>query len=132
MGQTSTHNYSGNLTLTAADPTIFDSGDPLLVALGAAAGEVVVAGAADAIGVFQERLQGGDGNNAQVNVRLLNAGGTIRVKTGGAIAYGAAVSATTGGLAVTGTANLIGTYFGPDAGDGDIIEIITNPAATSV
>lgn len=126
MANTTTHNYSGNLTLTAADPSIFDSGNPLVVEPGAAAGEVIVcATPGNQIGVFQEKLQSGTGDNGQVNIRLLNAGGTVRVKAGEAISYGDDVSVEAGGTVVSGAAAKIGVYLGPDAADGDIIEIVT-------
>ena len=63
MGTTATSNYSGNRTFTATTPGDFN-GDPILVEIGASANEVIpLATVGNRIGVFQEKLNNGDGDN---------------------------------------------------------------------
>ena len=130
MGNVSTSNYSGNRTFTATDPTDFDGGDPILVEIGASANEVIpLATVGNRIGVFENKLNSGAGDNGDVNIRLLNAGGTVRIKSTGGITFaagGVGVGAAVGGAVTTaahGTAP-VGTYFGPSVADGAIIEVL--------
>ena len=128
MGNVSTSNYSGNRTFTATDPTDFDGCDPILVEIGASANEVIpLATVGNRIGVFENKLNSGAGDNGDVNIRLLNAGGTVRIKTSGAVSFsagGTAVQAAVGGTVISGTTNQVGLYFGPSVSSGAIIEVL--------
>lgn len=128
MGYTSTENYSGNRTFQKVDGTDFDNGDPVLVELGANPGEVIpLATVGNRIGVYVTKLQSGAGDTNDVNIRLLNAGGTARIKTSGAVSYsagGTAVQAAVGGTVTAGSTEQVGLYFGPDVASGAIIEVL--------
>ena len=128
MGSTSTENYSGNRTFIATDPTAFDAGDPILVEPGATPNTVIpLSGTvANRIGVYNTKLQAGAGDNGEINVRLLNAGGTVRVKTSGPINYKQHALAASGGTVTGGVLGVtsIGQYLGPDVASGAIIEVV--------
>ena len=60
-----------------------------------------------------------------VNVLLTGAVGKVKAKTSGAISYGSSVKIVAGGTIVAAGADeeAVGRYRGPDAANGDIIEI---------
>tara|TARA_R110000796_G_scaffold167313_1_gene284185 strand:- start:4111 stop:4527 length:417 start_codon:yes stop_codon:yes gene_type:complete len=129
MASVSTENYSGNRTFDVVAPTAFDASGPILVEPGVLPNSVLplTATIANRIGVYVEKLQAGDGDSGKVNVRLLNAGGTIRVKTSDDFAYGEYALAATGGTvtaSATVVTGVVGQYLGPAVSSGAIIEIL--------
>jgi hypothetical protein len=129
MASVSTENYSGTRTFDVVDPTAFDASGPILVEPGVLANSVLplTSDIHDRIGVYVEKLQAGDGDSGKVNVRLLNAGGTVRIKTSDAFAYGEYAVAATGGTVTASAVNvtgLLGRYLGPAVASGAIIEVV--------
>ena len=125
MGYTATENDSGYRTYTAETPSQFDAAEPILVENGTAEFSVIaLATPANAFGVFQQKLQPGPGDNAQVSVRLLNSGGTVRIKSSAAFTNGDDVHAVAGGTVEPTGAAKVGTYQGPDASSGAYIEVL--------
>ena len=127
MAYTSTENYSGNRTFTG-DDAAFSVGDPILVEPDTDPFSVkpLTATVANRIGVYVEKLQSGAGDTDDLNIRLLNAGGTVRVKTSGAVTSGQFAVAVTGGTVTGGSSGVtaIGQYLGPDVASGAIIEVV--------
>lgn len=68
----------------------------------------------------------------QLSARLLNCGGTVKMKAGVAITLGALVySAASGKIGVTGTNRLEGKAFEAATADGDIIEVMPKETSTA-
>lgn len=118
----STYN-EGRKTFTASEAM----GKGIIVKLGASAGTVLMADAADfeyIIGVTEYAVASG----AEVSIRLLNAGGTFKCKASAAItALDDVILAADGELAPDGgtsTEDVIGQALEAASGDGSIIECV--------
>lgn len=67
-----------------------------------------------------------------LSARLLNCGGTVKMKAGVAITLGALVySAASGKIGVTGTNRLEGKALEAATADGDIIEVLPKETSTA-
>ena len=116
---------NANYTLTEEVAKALDGKEYFGVALGTADGTVKVAtSATDVIGVMQGKMRLGD---AAVNVRLLNAEGTIKVKAGGVIAKGARVKCDANGkfvVAGAGDRSIGYKLTQGNSADNDVIEVL--------
>jgi hypothetical protein len=126
MSQKITAQNGPTITLEEAVAGALRGKEDLLVSLDAHGKAVLFDGTAPAIGVYVSRL---DPESTALEIRLLNAGGTVRVIQGVAIAPGsrvAGVAASARVAVASAPGRSLGFKLAPDSAGaaGDVIEII--------
>lgn len=122
--------YTDGPTRTFQEETLgaFDNKQNLLVKQASAANEIMLAAATTdhPIGVCQSKLHDG---SLDVPVRLLNAGGTVKITLGGTVALGAAVMPTTAGKVLThsGSTRVVGRVLQAGVAN-DVVEMYASEA----